>query len=142
RSFSDSNAAPGVFGVPDAQVYPPPAAPLETPMAVIDAVSLGDGPVISSVQQTHYLYSTPTSISLPAGDYWIQISAVMDNTGRAFAWARHFGDSGDNRHALKQSAGSPWTTGSGDEAWAPRLATAGDSHGDAVRGRCRASLGP
>src|SRR5690606_6137871 len=67
--FSDSNAAPGVFGVPDAQVYPPPAAPLETPMAVIDAVSLGDGPVISSVQQTHYLYSTPTSISLPAGDY-------------------------------------------------------------------------
>lgn len=138
--FSDSNETPGVFGVPDEQLYPPPPA-METPMTAIGAVSLGDGPVISMTQQTHYLYAAPTSVTLPAGDYWIQISAVMSNTDRAFAWARHFGAGGDTRHALKQTALSEWTTGSGDVAWVLSLAPAGDSDGDGLTDNEESVLG-
>jgi hypothetical protein len=104
--FSDSDPAPGVFGLPDQQLYPAPA--MDVPMSAIGAVSLGAGPVLGA-QQINYLYSTSTSIALPAGDYWIQISAVMasGSTGRAFVWARHFGAGGDGGAAADGGSSNP-----------------------------------
>jgi hypothetical protein len=121
----------GPFGLPLQQIYPTPPA-VQTPMAAISTISLGAGPVIG-IQQTHYLYSTQTSIALPAGDYWIQISAVMGNTSRAFAWARHWGGNGDNRHAGKPTGAGPWGSGSGDHAFVLSLAPATtDTDGDGL----------
>ncbi len=96
RIFADSDPAIGVFGIPDAQLFPAVGAP-DTLIADIFWESRGDGPGAVG-GQTNYLYCLPVSIPLAAGDYWIQVSANLATAGVGFVWNHHNGN-GDAKFA-------------------------------------------
>jgi hypothetical protein len=133
-------AADGLGGLPGTQIYPEPPA-TATLMSDIIATPLGVGPIITSEQQEHYHYSTPTSILLDAGVYWLQIRPRMANSAFAFGWARHWGgDPSLPNAAVKQT--TTWNSASVELAFTLLLAPPDpDTDGDGLTDAEEAILG-